>query len=318
MRLHHVMADGIAGVAELGALLDAAPHTVTAPAQPWAPAPWPTPRALLRDNLERQTAKLMRGLSRVMHPVASLRRVGAGMPALREFLGEEPGPQTSLNRVIGEDRTLALLRSSLQLVDEVAHLHDATVNDVLLAVIAGGLRGLLRSRGEPIDGVMLPIYVPISLRRNRSAQEAGNLISQMVVPVPLGIANPGERLQHIAAETTKRKAIGRPSLGTMFRSRLLRGVMLKLIVRQRVNVVGADLPGPRTPLYFADARVIEVFPLVNLLGTESLGVGALSYAGQFNIMAVGDADTYPDLDVFAASAREDLQALAAPTEPIRR
>jgi diacylglycerol O-acyltransferase / wax synthase len=57
----------------------------------------------------------------------------------------------TLNRVVGEDCTLALLRSSLEAVDEVAHLHDATVNDVLLTVIAGGLRGL-RSRGEPVDG----------------------------------------------------------------------------------------------------------------------------------------------------------------------
>ena len=73
--------------------------------------------------------------------------------------------------------------------------------------------------------------------------------------------------------------------------------MLKLIVRQRVNVVTADLPGPPAPLYFAGAQLIEVFPLVNLLGTESLGVGALSYAGQFNVLAVADADTYPDIDV---------------------
>ena len=93
------------------------------------------------------------------------------MPALRELLTEEPGPQTSLNRVIGQDRTLAVMRSSLELVSEVAHAHDAKVNDVLLAVIAGGLRGLLRNRGEQIEGVILPIYVPISLRLGRSSAD---------------------------------------------------------------------------------------------------------------------------------------------------
>jgi diacylglycerol O-acyltransferase / wax synthase len=132
------------------------------------------------------------------------------MPALRELLAEEPGPQTSLNRVIGQDRTLAVVRSSLEQVREVAHSHGATVNDVLLAVIAGGVRGLLGSRGEPIEGVILPIYVPVSLRRGRPGQQGGNLISQMVVPLPLGIADPGLRLQQIAAETAKRKAIDRP------------------------------------------------------------------------------------------------------------
>jgi len=93
--------------------------------------------------------------------------------------------------------------------------------------------------------------------------------------------------------------------------------MLKLIIRQRVNVVSADLPGPQTSLYFAGAQVIEVFPLVNLVGNESLRVGALSYAGQFNIMVVGDADAYPDIDVFAASARDELRLLVESTARVR-
>jgi diacylglycerol O-acyltransferase len=304
-------------------LLDAAP-TSTAPAaaapfdglrahpvRPWAPAPRPSTRELILDNVQRHVQKLRRTWGSVTHPAAALRRVRAAVPALRELLTEKPGPETSLNHLIGQERTLALLRSSLEMIKEVAHRHHATINDVLLAVIAGGLRGLLQSRGEPIEGVMLPIYVPVSLRRGRPGQVGGNLITQMVVPLPLGIADPAERLRRIAVETAKRKAISRPSLGTMFHGRLIRGAMLKLIVRQRVNVVSADLPGPQNTLYFADAKLIEVFPLLNLLGTESLGVGAMSYAGQFNIMVVGDADTYPDIDVFATGANDEFRALLA-------
>jgi diacylglycerol O-acyltransferase / wax synthase len=317
VRLHHVVADGIAGVAELGTLLDTAPTSTATPRESWVPKQWPSGRALVVDNLKGGIAKLKRALRRITRPGAILRRTRAAIPALRELLAEKPGPQTSLNRVIGQDRTLALVRSSLDPIKEVAHSHDATVNDVLLSVIAGGLRGLLRSRGEPIDGVVLPIFVPVSLRRGRSGQDAGNLISQMVVPVPLGIADPGQRLKRIAVETARRKAISRPSLGTMFHSRLIRRAMLKLIIRQRVNVVSADLPGPQIPLYFAGARLIEVFPLLNLVGNESLGVGALSYAGQFNIMAVGDADAYTDIDIFAASARDDLRALVESTTQVR-
>jgi WS/DGAT/MGAT family acyltransferase len=309
VRLHHVVADGIAGVAELGALLDASPNSAAATPQPWIPAARPSARDLALDNFQRRVANLRSALRRIGHPAATLRGARTAIPALRELLAQEPGPRTSLNRVIGEERTLALVRSSLKLVDAVAHTHDATVNDVLLAVIAGGLRGLLASRGELIEGLILPIYVPVSLRRDRFDQEAGNLISQMIVPLPVGIADPAQRLRQIAGETAKRKAIRRPSLGTMFKSRLVRALMLKLIVRQRVNVVSADVPGPQIPLYFAGAQLIEVFPLLNLLGTESLGIGALSYGGQFNIMAVADKDAYPDIDVFAASAREDLRLL---------
>jgi WS/DGAT/MGAT family acyltransferase len=317
IRLHHVVADGIAGVAELGVLLDAAPSSATTAAQPWAPTPWPSARHLLVDNLQRRLARLGSGLKKVSHPAAMLRRARAAVPAIRELLTDQPGPQTSLNRVIGQDRTLALMRSRLELVTDVAHMHGATVNDVLLTVIAGGLRGLLWNRGEPIEGIILPIYVPVSLRRGRSGQDGGNLISEMVIHLPLGIADPSRRLHQIALATAKRKAIGRPSLGTMFHSKLVRGAMLKLIVRQRVNVVSADLPGPRAPLYFAGAQLIEVFPLLNLLGNESFGVGALSYAGQFNIMAVGDAASYPDIEVFAARLRNDLAALADATLRLR-
>ena len=316
VRLHHVVADGIAGVAELGALLDPTPSSTPAPAKPWTAAPPPSARALLLDNLQRQIAKLGHALKKVTHPAAIVQKIRAGIPALRELLTEKPGPQTSLNRVIGPDRTLALLRTDLEQVNEAAHTQNATVNDVLLTLIAGGLQGLLRSRREAIEGVILPIYVPVSLRHGQSAEEGGNLISQMVVPLPLGIADPARRLRWIAVETAKRKAIDRPSLGTLFGSRVIRGAMLKLIVRQRVNVVSADLPGPRTPLFFAGAELIEVFPLVNLLGNESLGVGAMSYAGQFNILVIGDADAYPDIDVFAASARDDLRALVESTKPV--
>ena len=78
-----------------------------------------------------------------------------------------------------------------------------------------------------------------------------------------------------------------------------------------MNVAIADLPGPQVPLYLAGAQLLEVFPVLPLIAKVSLGVGGLSYAGQFNIMAIADRVTCPDLDVFTTSARDELQALAA-------
>jgi diacylglycerol O-acyltransferase / wax synthase len=140
---------------------------------------------------------------------------------------------------------------------------------------------------------------------------AANLISQMVIPPPVGETDPARRLRQISAETAARKALHRAPLGGVFRNKLVAGLMLKLVARQRVNIVSADLPGPLNPLHFAGAQVLEVFPLVNLIGTVSLGVAALSYAGTFTIMIDADADAYPDLDVFAAGVRDELAALAA-------
>jgi hypothetical protein len=245
--------------------------------------------------------------------MTSARHVLAGWAAIREILAAEPGPRTSLDRVIGPGRNLALIRSDIDLVKRIAHSHGAKANDVLLAVTAGGLRGLLRSRGERVEHLVLPVYVPVTLRRAQARAKArGNLVGQMVVPLPVGEPDPGRRLARIAAETVAQKARSHPSLGAAFRSRTARRVLLKVLDRYPVNVTTADVPGPQAPLYLAGARLLEVFPVLPLISTVSLGIAALSYAGQFNIMAVADQDTCPDLGVFAASANCELRALAAP------
>jgi diacylglycerol O-acyltransferase / wax synthase len=328
VRMHHALADGMAAMATIGTLLDAVPEATIRPGPPWTPGPLPRAGELLADDLRRRAAGLVGGLGLIGHPWAALGAVLSAWPAMRELLAEEPSPRTSLDRLIGPDRSLALVRSSLASVKEVGHVHDATVNDVLLAATAGALRALLVSRGEPVEDAMVRVYVPVSLRRGqddggpRLGPPQGNLIGQMVVPVKLASLEPGDRLRRIAAETSLRKARARPSLGRQFRSRIVSRLLLKAIVRQRINVATANVPGPEAPLYLAGARVLEVFPMLNLIGNVTLGVGALSYAGAFDIGVIADLDAYPDLDVFAAGLRDELHALgvsslsAQPSTPV--
>jgi diacylglycerol O-acyltransferase / wax synthase len=311
IKVHHAMANGIAGLATIAALLDATPDTVTPLAPAWTPAPRPTAVDLFADNLRRYLNWLRRAFAILLHPVITLREVRSAWPAIGELISDRRGPVTSLDRVVGPDRNLAFIRSSLNVIKQIARDHSATVNDVLLAIIAGGLHGLLRSRGECVDDLVLPVYVPVALRHSASPEAPGNLIGQMVVPLPIGASEPGERLRRIAAETVKRKARRRPSLGTLLWSGLARWGLLQVLDRQPVNVAIADLSGPQLPLYLAGARLLEVFPVLPLIAKVSLGVGGLSYAGQFNIMAVADSVICPDLEVFATSARSELQALAA-------
>jgi WS/DGAT/MGAT family acyltransferase len=311
IKVHHAMADGIAGLATISALLDATADKLAEPAPDWTPAAAPTARDLFADNLRRRLDGLRRAFAILIRPVITLRKVRSVWPAMGELISDRRGPVTSLDRVVGPDRNLALIRSSLDVIKQIARTHNATVNDVLLAVIAGGLHGLLRSRGECVEDLVLPVYVPVALRHTTSAEARGNLIAQMVVPLPIGAAEPGDRLRRIAAETAKRKARHRPSLGTLLGSGIARWALLKVLDRQPVNVTIADLPGPLVPLDLAGAQLLEVFPVLPLVAKVSLGVGGLSYAGQFNIIAVADRVICPDLDVFAASARKELQALAA-------
>jgi diacylglycerol O-acyltransferase / wax synthase len=315
VRLHHAIADGVAAMTTVAAFLDPVPDAPTAPAHPWTPTPPPSARELLADNLRRHLQRLADACSTLARPRTTMQRLRAAWPAIRELLAEEPAPETSLDRMVGSDRHLALIRTTLDQVKQVAHAHDATVNDVLLAVTAGGLRALLRSRGERVEDTTVRIYVPVSLRRRGRGPQQGNLIAQMVVPLPLGGSDPGRRLRQIASETANRKARTRTSLGTLFRGRIARRLLLMAVLRQRVNLTSASIPGPEVPLYLAGARVLEVVPVLPLIGNEPLGVGGLSYAGGFTIGVVADQDAVPDLDVFAAGAREELQTLGRLTYP---
>lgn len=161
----------------------------------------------------------------------------------------------------------------------------------------------------------MPVYVPIALRPAQQQDQArGNLTALMTVPLPVGVPDLGRGLGQITAETARRRVESRPSVGTVLHGPMPRRAFLAVMGHQRINLVSADVPGPAEPLYLAGARLLEVFPVLPLMGKATLGVGALSYAGQFNIMAVADHDACPDLDAFAAAARDELRALAASTQ----
>jgi diacylglycerol O-acyltransferase / wax synthase len=311
MKLHHAIADGVAGVAALAAFVDLVPDPPRTAAPLWTPAPQPATRELAADNLRRHLRELRRAFTGLDHPVDTVRRARRGWPALREvFTGTQP-PRTSLNRRVGWHRRLALIRSDLDLVKRIAHAHGAKVNDVLMAVLAGGLRALLLGRGERVDGLVLNAAVPVSLHRERPGQARGNLDGMMVVPLPVGEPDDARRLELIAADTARRKQKPRPPGGTLFRNVPIQRALLRLAAHQRVmSTYAANVPGPPVPLYLAGARLLEVFPVVPLLGNISVGVGALSYAGQFNITTVADLDACPDLEVFVKGMRGSLDALA--------
>jgi diacylglycerol O-acyltransferase / wax synthase len=312
MRLHHAIADGVAGVAAFGAFVDLAPDPPGTDAPPWRPAASPSTRELFEDNLRRRLHEVHRALRTLAHPVDTVRQARRGWPAVREAFAEGRTRATSLNRRIGSHRRLALLRSDLDFVKRIAHAHDAKVNDVLMTVLAGGLRALLVGRGEPVDGLVLRATVPVSLHSERPGQARGNLDGMMVVPLPVGEPDAVRRLELIAAETALRKQRPRPRGGTLFRSIPIQRVALRLVAHQHLmNTYAANVPGPPVRLYFAGAPLLEVFPVVPIIGNISIGVGALSYAGQFNLTVVADRERCPDLGVFIDGARRCLDTLAA-------
>jgi diacylglycerol O-acyltransferase / wax synthase len=310
-KLHHAFADGAAGVAAFGALLDLTADAPTPVAPPWLPTPIPTAGRLLRDNLRRRCQGLGRASRGLAHPGSTLRRARRALPAWREFLAEQRAPRTSLNRPIGAGRRVAIVRSRLDLAKQIAHAHHTTVNDVVLAAVAGGLRQLLASRAEPVDQLVLRAMVPISLHQEQPGQAQGNKDAWMIVPLPLGEPEAVRRLQLIAAQTAERKHKTRPQTGSgISASPLFQRAFLRGFARQRLmNTSITNVPGPPVPLYLAGARLLELFPTVSLMGNLTLVVAVLSYAGQLNLTAVADHDACPDVEVFTQGVRSTLDDL---------
>jgi diacylglycerol O-acyltransferase len=312
LRLHHAVADGAAAAAAFGALLDLTADAPSPVAPPWAPRPIPTAGELLRENLRRRRQELGRGWSGVAHPGRTLRQARRALPAWREVLTDKPAPRTSLNRPVGADRRLAILRGRLDRTKQLAHAHHATVNDVVLTAVAGGLRQLLAGRGEDVRGLVQRAMVTISTHDEAPGQARGNKPGWMMVPLPLGEPDPVRRLGLIAAETAARKHKARPEAGSgIFRFVAGQRVWYRLFPRQRsVNLVVSNVPGPPVPLYLAGARLLELFPMMPTMGNLTLVVAVLSYAGQLNLTAVADRDGCPDLEVFTQGVRTTLDDLA--------
>jgi diacylglycerol O-acyltransferase / wax synthase len=308
IRFHHVLADGIAALLLLGTLFDSAPEAPESEGPPWTARPIPTRSELLGDALRRAITGIRRGVHKIEHPRRTLAPARTLFRQARQLAREGRAPRTSFNRPVGRRHRVLLVRADLEQAKQVAHAHHATVNDVVLCTIAGGARALLAGRGELQRPLMLKVSVAASVRAPASASQAGNLVGILLVPVPVGEDDPIRRLEQIARATAERKRLPpyQPA------ARFLQRAMIRTMNRQRrINLLMSNLPGPPQPMYFAGAKILEVFQIGVVQGNVAVQVGALSYAGQLNFDIVADANLVPDLTVFANGMTEDLERLGA-------
>jgi diacylglycerol O-acyltransferase / wax synthase len=297
--LHHVLADGIGGLAVLARLVDGAP---TAPAVDF-PRPSPDRRALFLDAFGtrlRALTHLPAGIRHLSSAVAELAASGTAGP-----------PRSSLNQPTGPDRSLAVARADLASVRRVAHAHGATVNDVVLTAVTGALHAVLQDRGESVDRFV--VSVPISARREATAGRLGNQVGVMPVPVT-ATADPHQRLTTIADTTRHRKPAG-PSasaalLGPAFRSLARLGAMRWFVDRQRlVTTLVTNLRGPDHRLSFLTAPITDVIPVSPITGNVTVAFAVLSYAGTLVVTVIADPQHCPDLPVLVTHLQSELDLL---------
>jgi len=173
LKVHHAIADGVAAVAILRSLLDSRVDDPEALAVPWTPQPPPHDGWLRRDALAAAGRGLSRSALRLSDPVPLLRSAGAITRGVGRALLQERAPRTSLNFPVRPGRRVRFLRLDLPTVRGVARSAGARINDVVLAVYSEGLRELLISRGEPVDGLVLRTSMPVSLRPGHGPRASG-------------------------------------------------------------------------------------------------------------------------------------------------
>lgn len=319
LKVHHALADGIAAIGIMAALFDLEPHAPEPPVEAWVPQPVPGARALLLDNLSAK-AHAIRKLARALaHPVALGRTSRAFFTDLTRTLQQTRAPRTSLNHPVHAGRRLRVLRVELPLAKEVAHSRAAKINDVVLDLWAGGLRQLLITRGEPVEGVELVTSVAVSLRGDPRPGDVGNQVGVLAVRLPVGDPNPASRLESIAVYSRQAKAEQHPEAVERATGMLAGTPIAQYFTEHQhmINVFTTNLVGPTMPVYVLGARIIDIMPIIQASGNVAISLCAFSYVDTISLTVTADATTFPDLDVviagMAASWKELTLKAATPS-----
>src|SRR4051812_25976903 len=324
-KTHHSLVDGISGVDLATVLfdLDPEPREIES-SDPWVPRPEPTGAQLaaegVRNDLGALAALPLRGLSLLGDPERTLADARETLGAVGEVVraGLDPAPPSPLNVRIGPHRRYEWVAAALEDLKEVKTELGGTVNDVVLAVVAGALRRWYHARGLPVAGVTLRACVPVSLRTPGERGAMGNRLAQLVCPLPLREADPVARYHEIGAAMSgikdSRQALGAEAIASAqeFAPPTILAQASRLNFSSRFyNLLVTNVPGPQVPLYVLGRRIESVFPVPFLAGDRALAVAVMSYDGGMGFGLLGDLDALHDLSVVAAGISESLDELLA-------
>ena len=308
-KVHHCMVDGIGGVDLLAAILTMAPtHGISTP-EPWSPRPPPEERALARAEASRRTRALFGALSRAGQAVtaggslASTAR-GIATSAWRfAKTGLQRPTKMPLNGTIGPHRRIEWLGSSIDDVKTVKTSLGGTLNDVVLATVAGAMHDFLPTIDVDVAKTSFRAAIPVSVRTADQRGSAGNRVSAWLAELPVAERDPWRRLSRVRSVTEElrrtQQAESAHALAEVaeWTGANLLGLALRVLnSTQPFNVVVTNVPGPPMPLYLMDARMDTIYPHLPLFEGQGLGIALLSYAGSLTWGLTGDWDLVPTLD----------------------
>jgi WS/DGAT/MGAT family acyltransferase len=317
-KMHHALVDGVAAVDVGTVILDPTPEPMDlTPDEPWQPRAYDRRRHLARlmaTPALRTQKLLLDSATRALTgtPRQAMDDMRSATELLTQLARTRPqAPMTPLNRGIGPNRRYAMVSARLEDLKAIARPHGATVNDAILAAVAGMLARILNVDADPVA------LVPVSVRQE--GEEGGNRISTVLVDLPAREPDPIERMQLIHAAMTELKDSAAVRAGALlvgaggWAPPLVSSTLARAMSGVRAfNLVVSNIPGPQQPFYLNGSRLERAHPVVPLNpSTQGLTVGVLSYDGTVCFGLLADRDLEPPVDAAATALEDALGELTA-------
>lgn len=326
-KTHQAMIDGVNAVDLPQLLLDTTPAMPALDPPPWRARRSPTDLELLMGaalDAVRRPGQVVDMVRDSVDDVVSVgRRVtNAATDVVRAVAGRGAPQSTPLNTRVGATRRFCMVTADLGEFRRARNVSssaldgaDVTINDVVLAVVTGGLRAWLQTRGQPIhSGSTIKALVPLSVH------DAGGSADRMVpsfVDLPIGEPSPQVRVEHIAHQMRRQQsgALAADAIAGLagFAPPTLHHLGARLgsaMSRRLFNLVITNVPGPQEPRYVLGARMIASYPVMPLALGQAVAVGVTSYDGHISFGLNGDRTSMADLDLLGQCILEDLQMMA--------
>jgi len=330
-KIHHCMVDGIAGMDLMAGLMASPEQLASAPTGRWMPRPAPSPAQLLAGEVARRAAFPARvagaGLRALGAPLRSLGEARHALGSVGQLIvaGIGSASPTPLNDEIGPHRRFDWTRMDIAALKEVKERFGATLNDVVLAIVAGGVRHFLKRRGVTVDDLDFRAMVPVSVRQQSERGQVGNRVVSVAASLPVDERDPARRVARVIESTRRFKTSGiveggelLEGLGELAISSLMAGISRVAALTRAFNLVVTNVPGPQIPLHMLGAKLEEVYPLVPLFTNQCLGIALFSYDGGLYWGFNADWDAVPDLHDLVGMLQQELEVLRkleAPAAP---
>jgi WS/DGAT/MGAT family acyltransferase len=309
-RIHHCYADGIALVRVLLDLADRRPASgrhadsdaIAAVERNGAQSPSATVTQWLESTLREGGRLASAGVELARHPdaaAAAVTQAGALVAELARFTLLPDDPPSSLKRPLCGTRRVAWGPTlSLEEVKTIGRVLGCTVNDVLVATLAGALGQYLEARGDELGGLTLRAAVPVDLRPGHAGQPLGNRFGLVLVDLPVGVRHPLERLYGVRAAMQSLKGSEQSMLtygllailGSL--PRAVEDWVMDLF-SAKASLVASNLHGPEERLFIGAAPIRQMLFWVPQSGSIGTGVSMLSYNGRVHFGVIADRELVP-------------------------